>query len=153
MFADTRLKVVAVAATIALVGTGLAASKSSAATATASSAKGVAIYSATQAAAGSKDYATNCSSCHGANLEGGVGPALSGATLNTLAKNTHLSVGDMYTFISQQMPLNAPASLKPDQYVAIVSYILKYNGFPAGSKALTVKTATASKVQMHSDKT
>ncbi|GAC1300023.1 MAG: cytochrome c [Vulcanimicrobiaceae bacterium] len=111
-----------------------------------------ALYSASQATAGSKAYAANCASCHGAQLEGGVGPALTGATLNTLAKNTKLSVGDMFTFISQQMPLNAPASLSKAQYSQIMAYILKFNGYPAGTKELTYASATNSKIVMHSAK-
>lgn len=111
-----------------------------------------ALYSAAQATAGSKAYGANCASCHGAQLEGGVGPALTGATLNTLAKNTKLSVGDMFTFMSQQMPLNAPASLSKAQYSQIMAYILKYNGYPAGAKELTYNGATNSTVIMHSAK-
>lgn len=109
-----------------------------------------ALYSAAQASAGSKAYGAQCSQCHGAQLEGGVGPALSGATLNTLAKNTKLSVGDMFTFLSQQMPLNAPASLSKAQYTQIMAYILKYNGYPAGAKDLTYDGAMNSKIVMHS---
>ncbi|GAC1400583.1 MAG: cytochrome c [Vulcanimicrobiaceae bacterium] len=116
----------------------------------ATAATGAVSYSPAQAAAGMKSYGANCASCHGEKLEGGVGPALSGATLNTLAKNTHLTVGDMFTFMSQQMPLNAPASLPKDQYAAIMAYVLKFNGYPAGSKDLTYATATDSKIVMHS---
>ena len=107
-------------------------------------------YSPAQASTGLKAYGANCSSCHGEKLEGGVGPALSGATLNTLSKNTHLTVGDMFTFLSQQMPLNAPASLTKKQYAAIMAYVLKFNGYPAGSKELTYAGATDSKVIIRS---
>jgi mono/diheme cytochrome c family protein len=101
-------------------------------------------YSAAQASAGDKLFAAKCSACHGEHLEGGAGPALSGATLNTLAKNTKLTVGDMFTFISQQMPLNEPASLSHDQYVSIMAYILHFNGYKTGSKPLTYDAATNS---------
>jgi mono/diheme cytochrome c family protein len=101
-------------------------------------------YSAAQASAGDKLFAAKCSACHGEHLEGGAGPALTGATLNTLAKNTKLTVGDMFTFISQQMPLNEPASLTHDQYVAIMAYILHYNGYKTGVKPLTYAAATNS---------
>ena len=87
------------------------------------------------------------SSCHGEKLEGGAGPALTGPTLKTLSKNTKLTVGDAFTFLSQQMPLNAPASLSHDQYASIMAYLLKANGYPAGSKALTYQSATGSKVE------
>jgi mono/diheme cytochrome c family protein len=98
-------------------------------------------YSAAQAAAGAKLFETKCSACHGEHLEGGAGPALSGATLTTLAKNTKLTVGDMFTFISQQMPLNEPASLTHDQYVAIMAFILHYNGYKTGASPLTYNGA------------
>lgn len=111
---------------------------------------GAVSYSAAQATMGAKAYGANCASCHGEKLEGGVGPALSGATLNTLAKNTKLTVGDMFTFMSQQMPLNAPASLPKEQYAAIMAYVLKFNGYPASSKALTYAGATGSSVVMRS---
>jgi mono/diheme cytochrome c family protein len=101
-------------------------------------------YSAAQAAAGDKLYAAKCSACHGEHLEGGAGPALSGATLATLAKNTKLTVGDMFTFLSQQMPLNEPASLTHDQYVAIMAFILHSNGYKTGPKPLTYAGATNS---------
>lgn len=101
-------------------------------------------YSAGQAAAGSKLFEAKCSACHGEHLEGGAGPALTGATLNTLAKNTKLTVGDAFTFISQQMPLNEPASLTHDQYTSIMAFILQYNGYKTGSKPLTFAGATNS---------
>jgi mono/diheme cytochrome c family protein len=103
------------------------------------------IYSTTQAAAGSKVFEANCASCHGENLEGGAGPALSGQNLKTLAKNTKLTVSQMYTFFSQEMPLNNPGSLTSAQYLSIMAYILKFNGYPSGSGALTstsIKKAT-----------
>ncbi len=101
-------------------------------------------YSSAQASAGDKLYAAKCSACHGEHLEGGAGPALSGATLTTLSKNTKLTVGDMFTFLSQQMPLNEPASLTHDQYVAIMAYILHFNGYKTGVKPLTYAAATNS---------
>lgn len=101
-------------------------------------------YSAAQAAAGDKLYAAKCSACHGEHLEGGAGPALSGATLATLSKKTKLTIGDMFTFLSQQMPLNEPASLSKDQYVSIMAYILHFNGYKTGAKPLTYAGATNS---------
>ncbi len=111
-----------------------------------------AIYAAPQASEGSKIYAANCASCHGENLEGGVGPALSGANLRTLAKNTKLTVGDLFQFMALQMPLNDPASLKHDQYAQIMAYILKFNGYPAGAAPLTYDKAMNSTVVMTSSK-
>jgi mono/diheme cytochrome c family protein len=107
-----------------------------------------ALYTDAQALAGTKLYAANCAACHGEHLEGGAGPALSGATLGTLAKNTKLTVGDMFTFMAQEMPLNEPASLKHHEYVEIMAFILKTNGYPAGSKALAYAGAMNSNVRI-----
>lgn len=90
--------------------------------------------------------------CHGAQLEGGAGPPLKGPNLTTLGEKTHLSVGDMFTYIATAMPFNAPGSLSKDEYVKIMAYILKQNGYPAGSKALTYSSAGNVKVLVHSYK-
>lgn len=103
---------------------------------------------APQATAGAKLFAAQCSSCHGVHLEGGVGPPLTGPNLVRLAKKTKLSVGDVFSFLSLQMPLNAPASLSHGQYTSIMAFLLKSNGYPAGAKALTYQGATNSNVVM-----
>ncbi|MEO7039942.1 MAG: cytochrome c [Candidatus Elarobacter sp.] len=107
-----------------------------------------ALYTTAQATKGAKTFETQCSSCHGEHLEGGVGPALKGPNLVRLAKKTKLAIGDVFSFLSLQMPLNAPASLSHDQYVSIMAFLLKSNGYPAGSKALTYPGATNSTVVM-----
>lgn len=142
MFTVSRGRSAAVAAAVALLISGGVATRGHAAAAAPT------LYSAAQAASGSKEYETKCSGCHGEQLEGGAGPALKGATLKTLSTNTKLTIGDVFTFMSQQMPLNEPASLKPDQYAAIMAFILKTNGYPAGSKALSATMAKASKVTL-----
>ena len=153
-FGTRRATITTVAALALLVGASVVSTPRADATPKkavhAKMALGAVSYSAVQATAGAKAYGANCAACHGEKLEGGVGPALSGATLNTLAKNTKLTVGDMFTFMSQQMPLNAPASLPKAQYAAIMAYVLKFNGYPASTKALTYAGATGSSVVMRS---
>lgn len=107
-----------------------------------------ALYTRAQAATGAKLFAAQCATCHGEHLEGGVGPALTGPNLVRLAKKTKLAVGDVFSFLSLQMPLNAPASLTHSQYVAIMAHILAVNGYPAGSAPLTYDGATKSTVIM-----
>jgi mono/diheme cytochrome c family protein len=118
----------------------------------AAGAKPPALYSNAQAAQGASSYASKCAMCHGASLEGGAGPPLSGPNMTTLGEKTHLSVGDMFTYITTNMPMNAPASLSKDEYVKILAYILKQNGYPAGSKPLTYASATSAKVPVRSYK-
>ena len=46
------------------------------------------------------------------------------------------TLGDLYTFIHQNMPDSAPGILTPQQAVDLTSYILQLNEVPAGSAQL-----------------
>ncbi|MFC4452667.1 PQQ-binding-like beta-propeller repeat protein [Deinococcus sonorensis] len=99
-----------------------------------------------QSQQGQSNYNQNCAGCHGANLQGGAGPALAGSKfLAKWANGKPLS--DLYTVISKQMPLNAPGSLSQQQYLSITAYVLSKNGYAAGSKPLD---AQAIKVKLSS---
>ena len=89
-------------------------------------------YTADQAAAGQTAYNSNCSSCHGADLNGGVGPALAGADI----RGTWGTAAGLYDFFSVAMPPTAPGKLGADVYTQILAYILSKNGIPAGTKPL-----------------
>jgi mono/diheme cytochrome c family protein len=92
-------------------------------------------YSADQAQAGQTVYAAQCVACHGAKLEGGVGPNLTGDSF--LARWKGKTAGDLNDFISQLMPQTSPGSLTPAQYLAVLAFILQQNNYPAGSAPLT----------------
>lgn len=47
------------------------------------------------------------------------------------------SVADLYREIVRNMPEDAPGSLSTQEYVDVVTYILRLNGFPAGEVELT----------------
>lgn len=94
-----------------------------------------AYYTTAQAATGATVYAAQCSMCHGASLQGESGPSLAGADF--LKKWSGQTADDVHYIASTQMPLTAPASLKPAEYLAIMAYILQKNNFPAGDTALT----------------
>jgi polar amino acid transport system substrate-binding protein len=94
---------------------------------------------------GQKQFAQSCAQCHGEHLEGGVGPALTGPTFETLSKKVGANVGDIFTYMTTNMPMNAPASLSHDQYVSIMSFILSKNGYKPGTRALTFNNAESSK--------
>jgi len=103
-------------------------------------------YTAAQAAHGATIVAAQCSSCHGANLEGGVGPQLAGDDF--IAKWSGQTAADVHDVVANQMPLSAPGSLTPDDDLAVVAYILQQNHYPAGSaplSAATLKTVTIQK--------
>lgn len=87
-------------------------------------------YTPAQAAAGAKVFAQNCASCHGANLQGISAPALTGASF----AHANLSVSQIRTIVTTQMPLGAPGSLSPAQYASVLAYLLQYDCIsPAGN--------------------
>jgi mono/diheme cytochrome c family protein len=93
------------------------------------------VYTAAQAAAGARLYAAQCSACHGATLRGGVGPALIGDAFT--AQWTGEPASDPYRMMTTNMPLTAPGSLKPAEYLEIMAFILQKNAFGAGVTPLT----------------
>ena len=99
---------------------------------------------ASQATAGEKQFETHCAVCHGEQLEGGVGPALAGPNAATLRTKLHATVSDIFSIMSMEMPLNAPESLKHHQYVEIMAFVLKKNGYKPGSQPLTYSFAMQS---------
>lgn len=80
-------------------------------------------YTEAQAAQGAKLFSQNCSSCHGAKLQGISAPALTGASFG----HANLSISQLRSIVTTQMPLGAPGSLKPEQYASIIAYLLKYD--------------------------
>ena len=77
-------------------------------------------------------------------VEGISGPALAGKDF--IAKWTGQTADDVYYTASTQMPLTAPGSLKPAEYLAVVAYILSKNKYPAGATALTSARLKAVKI-------
>jgi mono/diheme cytochrome c family protein len=104
-------------------------------------------YTAAQAATGAKLYAAQCSECHGAMLEGGAGPQLAGADF--IAKWTGQTADDLHEIVANQMPQTNPGSLKPDEALALVAYILQQNKYPAGDAPLTLAKLKTIKIAKH----
>lgn len=94
-------------------------------------------YTDAQADAGQTVFASQCAICHGDKLEGKVGPALAGQQFLSVSQYQELTAGFLYRVMVRQMPKNAPGSLSKTQYVDVLAYILKVNGYQAGSKQLT----------------
>jgi polar amino acid transport system substrate-binding protein len=105
-----------------------------------------ALYTAGQAAIGEKKFQDNCSQCHGADLSGISGPALVGPTFASV--KAAFTVGNIFLIVSQNMPATQPGSLAHEDYVEIMSFLLKKNGYPAGTTELTYDGATQSNVPL-----
>ena len=105
-----------------------------------------ALYSAAQAETGQTVYGGECAVCHGATLEGRVGPALKGEKFASAASD--FAVSDVFLVIAEQMPAGKPGTLSHDEYAAIMAYLLKENGYPAGATALSFEAASTSMVPL-----
>ncbi|HEY5920902.1 MAG TPA: cytochrome c [Kofleriaceae bacterium] len=85
---------------------------------------------------GKQLYVQTCAECHGATLEGtGDGPALAGKHVLPLEPRADSkrgmqfrTAGDVYAFAAQNMPADDPGSLAPEQYQAIIAFVLGANG-------------------------
>jgi alcohol dehydrogenase (cytochrome c) len=84
---------------------------------------GSAPYTKQQVAQGSDVYGKDCAVCHGANLQGISAPALTGPGFG----RSHLNASQLRTVVTQTMPLTAPGSLKPDEYAAVMAFLLSYD--------------------------
>jgi mono/diheme cytochrome c family protein len=97
-------------------------------------------YAADQATRGAALYKMQCVECHGAELEGVVGPPLAGPDF--LSSWAGKSMSDLAEKIRTTMPLNDPGTLTAPQSLDLVAYILQAGKFPAGP-ALSAATAAS----------
>lgn len=66
-------------------------------------------------------YARSCARCHGDTGQGLTASALIGAGAN-LGK--YGNAQELLTYISKSMPRSAPGSLKPDEYLQVMCFLL-----------------------------
>lgn len=93
-----------------------------------------------QAQQGSLVYRQTCASCHGGELNGANGPALSGGTF--LGQWRSQGVDELIREIAQTMPPDNPGSLSAPDVVSVAAFILQRNGATAGPQALTARATT-----------
>ncbi len=110
--------------------------------AAAHTAASAALYTAAQAASGKAVFATNCASCHGANLQGVAAPAIAGTEFLKTATSNKYTVSILNTIVTQNMPLNNPGSLKPAEYASVMAYLLASNCYPAGKTPFPTSPGT-----------
>ncbi len=94
-----------------------------------------AAFTTAQADHGQEVYNANCAVCHGANLENPeFAPSLEGAAFRRRWGGQ--SVGGLFAYVSGQMPPGQTGILAPDDYAAILAYLIRANGGQAGAQAL-----------------
>ena len=108
----------------------------------------VGMYSEAQAARGERLYETNCSACHGGKLEGKTAVPLSGDAFSSRWADLEHSVDDLLYIVRTQMPYSDPGRLAKQEYLDIVTYILKVNGYPGGGNDLPLDTKTLGSIKL-----
>ena len=86
-----------------------------------------ALYTPEQAEEGQRVFTTVCATCHGRNEF--TGPIFALTWMQE-------PVGHLFQHISTAMPQDDPGSLTPEEYAAVVAYMLRLNGRPAGEQPL-----------------
>jgi mono/diheme cytochrome c family protein len=85
------------------------------------------VYTEDQANAGGDLYAGLCTGCHTMSEHTGV----------TFNKSwLGMPVSELFTYLTERMPEDAPGILSPSEYAQVVAYLLEINGMPAGSTEL-----------------
>jgi polyvinyl alcohol dehydrogenase (cytochrome) len=104
------------------------------------------VYSAAQADRGKALYVRDCATgCHSENLAGG-GPTPSLAGPDFRSRWNGISLAELFKKIRTTMPKSSPGSLGEADYLAIMSYVLAANDFPAGSTDLTGDPAVLERI-------
>jgi hypothetical protein len=85
------------------------------------------VYTADQATEGQALFTQFCLRCHAA-------PDFASPRFHE--KWDTRTLDDLYALVSRNMPFDQPGSLRPQQTVELLSFILSVNGYPAGGKEL-----------------
>src|SRR5688572_2176982 len=85
------------------------------------------VYVAEQAMRGQQVFESRCTMCHDTGR-------FTGADFLTpwAGKPLH----ELFEVVSKTMPEDNPGTLQPQEYVDVITYFLKLNGFPAASEEL-----------------
>jgi mono/diheme cytochrome c family protein len=93
------------------------------------------VYTNAQAARGERTYGVQCVSCHGASLQGVIGPPLAGAGFLAAWSTRLLAV--LVDKIEKTMPPGQAGIVSRQQAIDLAAYILQAGKFPAGQTELS----------------
>lgn len=102
------------------------------------------VYSREQAERGLDVYLGMCKSCHAA--ESHTGPAF-------VSKWNGKALSELYVYIRDQMPKNAPGSLTPEENADVLAYLLKLNRMPDGNDDLPSNTDALKSIRIETSMT
>lgn len=105
------------------------------------------VFTAAQADRGSAFYAKECASCHGEGLMGqDQAPGLVGPDF--LATWNGQTVSDLFEQTRKSMPKENPNTFSRQEYLDVVAFMLRANGYPAGKTELPRATAELTELRI-----
>lgn len=102
------------------------------------------MFTTDQANRGEKAFQRDCAACHGTTEFKGA------FFLNRWSTGTAYQLFD---FLRTQMPIDNPGKLDPEEYVAIVTYLLRLNDYPAGKREMPADPAALRAITLTRDTT
>jgi len=90
------------------------------------------VYTAAQASRGKASYMVFCAGCHADDLAGTNSGDSGAPPLKHDRFMRGSTAGALYTKINRSMPQDAPGTLKDQDVLELVAFLLEANGFPAG---------------------
>lgn len=104
------------------------------------------VFADAQAQRGQNLYEKRCASCHGAQLSGGSSVPLAGRRFMEKWGQGNHNVDELYFITRTQMPYGAAGTMTNQQYIDVVAYLLKANGYKAGDRPLPMDAAALKKI-------
>lgn len=101
------------------------------------------VYNREQWLRGRDVYAGLCASCHQAVTH--VGPVF---TRSWAGKK----LSELFGFLRERMPKNEPGSLSEQDYVDVMSYMLRMNGMPTGMDELPADSVALTNIRIDSSR-
>jgi hypothetical protein len=107
----------------------------------------IGVYTTAQAERGKTAFVKSCSNCHNTTLDGTArAPALHGDRFMADWLNTN--VYTLFTKLRDTMPATYPETVAEDVKLAILTYLLQANSFPAGSSELKLDEKDLTNIQI-----
>ena len=85
------------------------------------------VFSSAQAGEGERLFRASCQGCHEIREFSGIRFTIRGSGQ---------TVGELFEVVSTTMPQGSPGSLDSEAYAALVAFLLRLNGYPAGESTL-----------------
>jgi alcohol dehydrogenase (cytochrome c) len=106
------------------------------------------LFTEAQARRGQALYDAKCAACHGAQLEGGSAAALAGPKFMSKWGGGKHDIDDLYYITRTTMPFGAAGTLNSQEYIDIVAFMLRANGYRAGASELKPDSAALKKIRI-----